>query len=94
MTNKRSMAAGIIKFVALPKKFSPLNKIQAMTDVYMNTPKAYKIPCLSSFVSIVLNYLIIYRTLGGIRTPNNSSEDCCDIHFTTRAIVLRIRKER
>ena len=22
---------------------------------------------------------------GGIRTPNSSSEDCCDIHFTTRA---------
>src|ERR1041385_5126692 len=25
------------------------------------------------------------KTLGGTRPPNNSSEDCCDIHFTTRA---------
>ena len=24
--------------------------------------------------------------LGGIRTPNNGSEDRCDIHFTTRAL--------
>ena len=23
---------------------------------------------------------------GGIRTPNDSSEDCCDIHFTTGAV--------
>src|SRR3989338_7317609 len=25
---------------------------------------------------------------GGTRTPNDSSEDCCDIHFTTGALKL------
>ena len=27
---------------------------------------------------------------GGIRTPNDSSEDCCDIHFTTGAVLIII----
>ena len=27
---------------------------------------------------------------GGIRTPNDSSEDCCDIHFTTGAVIVII----
>ena len=29
-----------------------------------------------------------------IRTWNDSSEDCCDIHFTTGAFIYRLRIQR
>ena len=39
-------------------------------------------------VVFVLKYAqAISGALGGIRTPNDGSEDRCDIHFTTRAKV-------
>ena len=45
----------------------------------------YYIPRFSKFCTLSFTFLISYGALGGIRTPNNSSEDWCDIHFTTEA---------
>jgi len=46
-TSKISIAAGIMKLSGFsPKNFSPLDKSQAMAEVYTKTPRAFKIPCL------------------------------------------------
>ena len=42
-----------------------------------------------------MTYIFVYAILrcapAGTRTPNDGSEDRCDIHFTTGAIILQKR---
>src|SRR3989344_617124 len=53
--------------------------------------RAYRLHMKPLWVFFLLNFSLVAPLCcapGGIRTTNDSSEDCCDIHFTTGAKLL------